>query len=425
MSDEWRVAVPPRVDVDRWLGNAAKAYEEAQSGGPPSAWLPWWVAESWNQSRQRGVNPNSGGSVVLGEAEVMRRLRDSRLAPALDTLWEGLEGVASGERTVEVTDGDGYVLLRRGDNSSKVRHLANEFRFIVGAHMDIGSMGTTAIAIALEHRVPVQVPGPYHWRRNQHRINCTAVPVPDPRRKNRLRAVINVLGLGPIAHPDTLRLVRVVAGNVHRELASAHRNKTGQLRVDAGPLDRITGWALVTDRDGWVVASHRLPTPPDRVAFPEDQQIQPGRRQLPELDRCMLEPLPGGWLVRPEVRGEDDPVIQVVLDLRHPKHWWVTVTGPNVTWQRQLTRRHAEILLLLAAARPDGRTGPELSKDLYGIPETPVRPEMCRLREYASGLLDHKPYRFSNTVRVEIQRPATRIELLPDSTAPGVIQLRL
>jgi transcriptional regulator of acetoin/glycerol metabolism len=252
------IAVLPKVDVDRWLGDVAKAYEEVKAGGAPPVWLPRWVAESWHQSRQRGVNPNGGGSVVLGEVEVTRRLREFRLAPAWNTLWEGLEGVASGERMVEVTDGDGYVLLRKGDNSSKVCRLANGFGFVVGARMDMSAMGTTGIAVALEHRGAVQVPGPCHWRQNQHAVNCTAVPVPDPRRKDQPLAVINVTGLGPIAHPDTLRLVRVVAGNVQRELVSVHCKKTGRLREDAGSLDRIAGWALVADRDGWVVAWHRF-----------------------------------------------------------------------------------------------------------------------------------------------------------------------
>ena len=354
-----------------------------------------------------------------------RRLREFRLAPAWNTLWEGMEGVASGERMVEVTDGDGYVLLRKGDNSSKVCRLANGFGFVVGARMDMSAMGTTGIAVALEHRGAVQVPGPCHWRQNQHAVNCTAVPVPDPRRKDRPLAVINVTGLGPIAHPDTLRLVRVVAGNVHRELVSVHCKKTGRLREDAGSLDRIAGWALVADRDGWVVAWHRFPAPPDRVALPDEPQVRPGRHQLSGLDWCVLEPLPGGWLVRPEVRGEGAPVIRVVLDLRHPNHWWVRVSGPNVTWQRPLTQKHAEILLLVASVQPGGLKGPELSKDLYGTPEIPVRPQMCRLREYAGGLLGHKPYRFFNTVCVEIQRPAAWADLLPDSTAPGVIRLRV
>jgi hypothetical protein len=425
MGDEWRPTGPPKIDVHRWLGDIAKAYEDVLAGGaPPAQLLPWWAPESWHQSRQRGVNPNNSDNVVLGEVEVQRRLRDSRLAPAWDTLWKGLEGVAGGERTVEVTDGDGYVLVRKGDRSSKVWRLASGFGFDVGACMDLNAVGTTAIGVALQHRMAVQVPGPCHWRRNQHGVNCTAVPVPDPRRKNRTHLVINVMGLGPIAHPDTLRLVRVVADNVCRELASTRSKKVEQLREDAGSLDQITGWALVTDRDGWVAASHRLAAPLDRVTFPDELQIKPGWSDLPELGRCVLEPLPGGWLVRQEVRGEDAPVIRVALDLRQPQRRWVTVAGPNVTWQHPLTLRHAEILLLLATARPGGLKGPALSEDLYGNPGTPVRPEMCRLREYAGGLLDRKPYRFSSTVRVAVQRPAARADLLPDSTAPGVIRLR-
>jgi len=425
MGDEWLRATTPGVEHGQLLRDLAKAYEQAQAGGTPPASLPRWVAESWNQSRAQGVNPNSSGCPVLSQAELQRRLQESRLAPAWNTLWTGLEGVASGERMVEVTDGDGYVLLRKGDNNSKIRRLANEVGFVVGARMDMGAMGTSGIAVALERRVPVQIPGPCHWRRNQHGVNCTAVPVLDLRRKNRPLAVINVTGLGPFGHPDTLRLVRVVASNVRRELATAHSKKVERLCADAGSLDRVTGWALVTDRDGWVATSHRMPTPPDRVALPEGRHTQPGQRPLPDFGRCVLEPLPGGWLIRHEVPGEDDPVIRTVLDLRHPRQWGITVTGPNVRWQHQLTLRQAEILLLLATAQPNGRTGAELAEDLYGAPKTSaLRTDICRLREYTGGLLDHRPYRFSTTVRVAVQRPATRTRLLPDSTAPGVIRLR-
>ncbi|MFC4514477.1 GAF domain-containing protein [Streptomyces ehimensis] len=106
----------------------------------------------------------------------------------------------------------------------------------------------------------------------------------------------------------------------------------------------------------------------------------------------------------------------------------------------RLSRRHSEILTLLAA-NPAGMTGDQLSLALYGerpVPPVTLRAELSRLRRLVGGLLHSRPYRLS----VPVQTDAADVErelaagdlcgalrtyagpLLPQSEAPGIRRMR-
>lgn len=105
----------------------------------------------------------------------------------------------------------------------------------------------------------------------------------------------------------------------------------------------------------------------------------------------------------------------------------------------RLSRRHSEILLLLAA-HPDGLTGERLGLDLYGERDvTPVtlRAELSRLRGLLGPLLASRPYRLRQPVTTDYDTvrqtlttdpaaalAAYRGPLLPLSEAPGVVRMR-
>jgi hypothetical protein len=64
---------------------------------------------------------------------------------------------------------------------------------------------------------------------------------------------------------------------------------------------------------------------PDRVALPEE--VHSGAVWVPALGRCTVEPLPGGWLLRPCDPADGDRPAGLVLDLTGPRPQ-VQVTGP-------------------------------------------------------------------------------------------------
>ncbi len=98
---------------------------------------------------------------------------------------------------------------------------------------------------------------------------------------------------------------------------------------------------------------------------------------------------------------------------------------PSGTWEHRLTPRHAEILYVLAHS-PEGRSAASLAEDLFGDTDrtTTIRAEMPRLRRHLGGVLAQRPYRFDERVEVRVQGPAQPAELLPTSSAPGVLRLR-
>jgi hypothetical protein len=162
--------------------------------------------------------------------------------------------------------------------------------------------------------------------------------------------------------------------------------------------------------------------PVRRVLLPTQRET--GTAWLPALGECALEPLPGGWLVRPRPAEASAPST-VTLDLSRPSTSAVTVAGPSGEWTHRLTPRHTELLLLLAVHR-EGRTAAQLSQDVFGAKGhlVTVRAELSRLRRHLGGIVESRPYRFSEEVRVRVAWPDEPADVLPGSLAPGVRALR-
>jgi hypothetical protein len=191
--------------------------------------------------------------------------------------------------------------------------------------------------------------------------------------------------------------------------------------VAAPVLARLAGRALVVDRDGWSAAVSGMPYV-RRVALPKS--LAPGRRWLPGLGSCAVEPLAGGWLLRVAEEPAGAPA-RIVLDLARPGHAALTVSGAAGSWSRELSPRHAELLYLLAVHR-SGRGAAALAEDLFGDPSrrVTVRAEMSRIRRYCGELLQHRPYRFREDAEIEALLPDNPRDLLPSSTAPAITRRR-
>jgi hypothetical protein len=72
-----------------------------------------------------------------------------------------------------------------------------------------------------------------------------------------------------------------------------------------------------------------------------------------------------------------------------------------------LTRRHAEVLVLLQRAGRPGMTAARLSTALFGDEEhcVTVRAEVSRLRKVIGGLVTANPYRLADGVRLFVRQP--------------------
>ncbi|MGW7381966.1 GAF domain-containing protein [Streptomyces sp. NPDC054794] len=392
---------------------------EATLAGEPARIAPRPVIEqSWGRMLRGGVDPDHDFRTgLLSPDEVRRRREESPLRHVLPVLREGLLSVADvTQHIMVIADADGRVLWREG--SAPVLRKADGIGFEPGADWREDVVGTNGVGTPVVARRPVQVFAAEHFVRSYASWTCTGAPITDPR-DGSLIGVVDVSGPLETMHPATLAWVASVAGLAEARLREMHQEALERLRAVGAPvLARIDGRALVVDRDGWTAAVTGLAYV-RRVGLPKSPAA--GRRWLPTLGLCQLEPLAGGWLVRPVDEPVPPAATRVVLDLAQPRHWSVTVYGSAGSWCRELSPRHAELLYLLAVRR-SGRSASGLAEDMFADASrtVTVRAEMSRIRRYLGAVLDHRPYRFCEDVDVEVLLPDDPRDLLPHSTSPAV-----
>ncbi|MFJ9737764.1 GAF domain-containing protein [Streptomyces sp. NPDC101166] len=383
------------------------------------------IEQSWQRVLRSGVDPEVGsGAGLLSVEEVRRRRETSPLREVLPVLREGLLSAADiAHHIMVVSDGEGRVLWREG--CSPVLRKADRVGLEVGADWREDVVGTNGVGTPAVVRRPVQVFAGEHFVRSHTAWTCAGAPITDPR-DGRLLGVVDVSGPLETMHPATLAWVGAVAKLAEASLRESHLRSLERLRAVAAPvLARSGGRAAVVDGDGWTAAVTEMPYM-SRIVLPKPPS--PGRRWLPALGWCSVEPLAGGWLVR-SVDGAAEPparaATRIVLDVSRAGRWSVTVSGPEGVWSRELTPRHAELLYLLAAHR-GGRSAADLAEDVFGDRgrTVTVRAEMSRVRRYLGALLEHRPYRFGDEVEVDVLLPDDPVRLLPHSTAPAVAGAR-
>ncbi|MDI5971721.1 GAF domain-containing protein [Streptomyces sp. SL13] len=382
------------------------------------------IGESWHRVLRVGIDPDRGGPPdgLLSAEELEHRRTTSRIGEVLGTLREGLSALAGTETTMLVVcDAEGRVLWRDGGRG--MRRQAERVALFEGSSWSEATAGTNAIGTSLVARRPLRVDAGEHFVRALREMSCAAAPLHDPR-DGSLLGVVNVASPAALRQPATLALVSAVAQVAEGELRLRHWEAVDRLRSVAAPLlARIGGRAVAVDRDGWTAAVTGMP-PAGRIALPADPVA--GRTWLPSLGRCVLEPLPGGWLIRfPDADEAPGGAGQVVVDLTSARSWSVSVHGPSGSWTRPLSPRHAELLFALAL-RPEGSTAAQLAADLFGDTgrAVTVRAELSRLRRHLGAVLAHRPYRFAEATPVRLLRPADPRDLLPFSTAPAVLAAR-
>jgi GAF domain-containing protein len=415
IADDGVCAVGPGVDIGRHARILARVHDALLSGQRPPASPRRLVARSWQRVRAQGVDPDQGsppGPVSADEVE--RRRAGSPLQRVLPELRAALTSVADDARHIMViTDADGVLLWREG--AVQVRRRADGLGFTEGVEWSEGTVGSNAIGTALAEAAPVQMFGAEHFVRSHHTWTCTACPVHDPR-SGELLGVVDVSGPAPTVHPTTVALVSTAVKLAEASLWRQHEFRLETLRGLAAPiLSRLAGPGLVVDEHGWVAAVTGMASV-ERVGVPRpDRPIS-----VRGVGVCLPEPVPGGWLLR----VADAARIRLTLDLeaRPPR----AVVDGSVRWMHPLSTRHAEVLVLLAAAGTAGLDAGALSAALYGDRDhlVTVRAEMSRLRRRLGGLLLARPYRIAPDVEVTAPDPAAAAQLL-GSAAPGMRRVPL
>ncbi|HZB48060.1 MAG TPA: GAF domain-containing protein, partial [Mycobacteriales bacterium] len=408
-------ALPAGEDPAAYARVLRRVRDAALGGADTPAPAPRAViAASWRRVRSGGLDPAGPAAVPpLDPAELHRRRATSGLAELMPVLRARLLPAAEAAgQVLVVVDPSGRVLWREGGPA--VRRRADALGFVEGSAWDESSVGTNAIGTSLVVDAPLHVYAAEHYAESHQPWTCAAAPLHDPV-TGRLLGVVDLSGPAHTVHPATVALVDAVCRLASLELVVASERRLARLRALAAPvLARLAGPALVVAADGEVAAAVGL-LAPGRVVLPAE--LRAGEAWLPALGRCAVEPLPGGWLLRPGPAAGAARAATLRLDLSGPVAR-VQVTGESGRWEAALGTRHAEILLALVRHR-DGRSAAQLARDLFGDPTrtVTVRAEVSRLRRTLGPLLGSSPYRIASDVQASLRLPDDPAQLLPASTA--------
>lgn len=347
------------------------------------------VQESWRRSLASLVGAEGLPPLDLASAELEEYRRTHPLASVMDMVRALLLPGEAAESGVVVAVGDaaGRLLWVEGDHH--IRTLTGDMGFVAGANWSEDAVGTSAPGTALALDRSLQIRGAEHFNRLVQPWSCTAVPVHDPESR-RILGVIDVTGGDEMITPQAQLLVDATARAIEGELLVARLRARAEQPQSRRPSPRRGGAA----------------TPADRITL-----------RVLGRDRALLE-----------VAREGSETVS------------------------ELGQRHAELLLMLATHR-QGVSADQLGELVYGEADAgrpaagtgtvTLRAEMVRLRKVlekvAPALVpESRPYRLTVELETDAQQvlslldrgahrvalAAYRGEVLPDSTAPGVEELR-
>jgi hypothetical protein len=390
-------AIAPGTDLSQHARVLTRVHDAVLAGGRPPVRPRGVVARSWSRVLGFGLDASSSNArQPLSFAEVERRRRQSPLSLVVDELRQVLVSVADASSfLMVVTDADGIILWREG--SARVRLRADSLGFMEGARWTEATVGTNAIGTALAEASPVQLFSAEHFEEAQHPWYCTAAPIHHPV-SGELLGVVDVSGPALTLHPVIGALVETAVKLAESQLWRHHEQRLERLRQSArGVLATVHGPLLLVDDHGWVAHQSGIAAR-DRVEVPRADRLI----AVPGLGLCAPEKLGEGWLVRPREARED---IVADLDLTGPPV--LRLRSPAEPWVTPLTRRHADVLVLLKRAGRAGMTAARLSTALFGDEEhcVTVRAEVSRLRKVIGGLVTTNPYRLADGVRLSVLQP--------------------
>ncbi|MFD1810824.1 GAF domain-containing protein [Rhodococcus gannanensis] len=409
-------AIEPGTDLSLRARDLVRMHDAVISGGRPALQPRAVVQRSWSRALSSGLTPDGANPrALLPLDEVERRRRQSVLAEVIVDLDQVISAVADASHLLMVvTDADGVILWRSG--SARVRARADALGFREGATWTEESVGTNAIGTAITESTPVQLFSGEHFEQTQHPWYCTAAPVHDPRTGD-LLGVVDVSGPALTLHPTVIALVETAVRLAQAQLWRHHESRLERLRTTAAPvLASSSGPVLVVDDNGWVAHASGVAAT-KRVAVPRSDRTV----TVPGLGPCSPERVTGGWVIRPA--GGDSRIV-MRLDLSGSPV--IVVSGSDSSWRAPLSIRHAEILLLLHRAGVRGLSVTELSRGLYGDPDhaVAIRAEISRLRRTLGSVIDGRPYRLADSVRLSLDLGATdrlaECELVRRSTSPAI-----
>lgn len=204
------------------------------------------VLRSWQRCSPR-LDPQSRPQLSTLNSDALRNVVTTRFdliaiaRPFMEDIHQFVEG---SESVVLLADGATCVLEMLGDRVMLDRLHALGLRR--GTYWSEGSIGTNAIALALQEAMPVQIVGAEHYLKTFHDFCCAAAPVHNVR--GRILGALAIVGPLANAHSHTLAVVMSAARAIENQLQTdmylqeANRRLTELQSVFGAISEGILSW---------------------------------------------------------------------------------------------------------------------------------------------------------------------------------------
>lgn len=348
----------------RLARDLSAAWEEFHSRGTLLPVVRPLIASSWRRAQELGVSPRLQTSVVdsgfkqLLESQT-RQLLVRAAARTVDRLEELTEGTPL---TLTLADGDGVILLQRGDRA--MRRRGESLGMVPGSRWSEADAGTNGMGTALFVRQTTQVFAAEHYCEGFHSVMCTASPVRHPL----TRQVLGVFDITTGFRDGSgamWALVTQIVGSVEREMRN-ELTASDQMLLEA--LTRSgESIAYAVDLEGRHTISNRNATsslgPTDYAVLggivervltsgdrdPVVQELQGGRRVVVDVSPVLVgdEPLGAVVALRDEPRRA---ALRRPLDSDAASEWAPFMAAAEWLGAAEVASRSADPVLVVGEA---------------------------------------------------------------------------
>ena len=210
---------------------------------------------SWRRAKKHHVDPNSSESFMVPQEELQKSLDE--LAPYLEIAEPYLDNIyrfiRGSNYLLHITDSQGRLLKYYADDAliSNLFTMVSQLRIGSKRNEAIAGTDSTSLCISLDRAV--QVIGPEHYLKHNHRFFCSSAPIHD--NHNQLLFILTIMGPVELFQNHTLGMAFSAASSI--ELALQNQNHLQNLRRGNEllnyTLDSLNTGILVTDHENQIL----------------------------------------------------------------------------------------------------------------------------------------------------------------------------
>ncbi len=215
---------------------------------------------SWRRSKNNHVDPNSSKSFMASPEELRRRMQE--LSPYLEIAEPYLANIYNFIRgsnyMLHIIDGQGLLLKYYADDALISNLFTMAAQLQIGSKRDESFAGTDSATLCKSLDREVQVIGPEHYMKNNHRFFCSSAPIHDSH--NQLLFILTIMGPVELYQSHTLGMAYSAANSI--ELALRNHDHTQHLKraneLLSYTLDSLNPGVLVTDHNNHILNTNKV-----------------------------------------------------------------------------------------------------------------------------------------------------------------------